>query len=144
MMRKMIWIGWIGLLLLAACTAPAPVATPLEAGETAAQPYTDISPEELNAMLANKDFLLVNTHIPFEGDLPDTDLSIPYNKIEENLQSLPADKNAKIVLYCRSDRMSREAAEELSKLGYTNLYNLVGGFTAWKEAGYPMAPTPIQ
>ena len=72
----------------------------------AVQPYTDISPDELNAMLANKDFLLVNTHIPFEGDLPQTDLSIPYNEIGANLQLLPAHKDAKIVLYCRSDRIA--------------------------------------
>ena len=95
-------------------------------------------------MLENKDFLLVNTHIPFEGDLPSTDLSIPYNEIEENLRLLPTDKDAKIVLYCRSDRMSREAAQELSQLGYTNLYNLAGGFTAWQKAGYPMAPPPMR
>jgi phage shock protein E len=143
-MRIKTCVGLAVLLLLAACSAPAPAVTGAEAGGAAVQPYTDISPEELNTMLADKDFILVNTHIPFEGDLPDTDLSIPYNEIGENLRLLPADKDAKIVLYCRSDRMSREAAQELSKLGYTNLYNLAGGFTAWQAAGYPMAPPPMR
>ena len=51
---------------------------------------------------------------------------------------LPADKDAKIVVYCRSDRMSRIAAEVWAEAGYTNLYNLAGGFVAWEEAGYPL------
>ena len=144
MMRSKSLVGLVVLLLLAACSTPAPAETGAQADQAAAPAYTDISPQELNTMLENKDFLLVNTHIPFEGDLPDTDLSIPYNEIEENLRLLPTDKDAKIVLYCRSDRMSREAADELSQLGYTNLYNLEGGFTAWQKAGYPMAPPPMR
>ena len=89
-------------------------------------------------MLANKDFIFVNVHIPFEGDIADTDLSIPYNEIEQNLDQLPAEKNAKIVLYCRSDRMSNMAAETLVGLGYTNIWNLDGGMVAWEKAGLPL------
>lgn len=100
--------------------------------------YTDISVSELQTMLENKDFLFVNTHIPFEGDIPNTDLSIPYNQINQYLDQLPSDKNAKIVLYCRSGNMSTQAAEELVSLGYTNVYELDGGFNAWKAAGLPM------
>lgn len=101
--------------------------------------YQDISVSELETMLENKDFLMVNVHIPFEGDLPDTDISIPYNEIGQYLDVLPEDKDAKIVLYCRSDNMSGIASEELVGLGYTNIYNLDGGFNAWKDAGLPMA-----
>lgn len=100
--------------------------------------YTDVSVAELQTMLANKDFTFVNVHIPFEGDIADTDLSIAYNEIEQNLSQLPADKDAKIVLYCRSDRMSRMAAETLVGLGYTNLWNLDGGMVAWEKAGLPL------
>ena len=97
--------------------------------------YTDISVQELQAMLKNKDFVFVNVHIPFEGDLPNTDVSIPYNEIEQHLPELPADKDAKIVLYCRSDRMSTIASETLVNLGYTNVWNLDGGMAAWEQAG---------
>ncbi len=54
------------------------------------------------------------------------------------MSELPADKNAKIVVYCRSDRMSTIAVEEWAKAEYTNLYNLEGGFVAWEDAGYKL------
>lgn len=101
--------------------------------------YTDVSVEELQRMLSDKDFVMVNVHIPFEGDLPDTDLSIAYNEIAQDLGRLPADKDAPIVLYCRSGSMSSQAARTLVGLGYTNIFNLAGGFNAWKAAGLPMA-----
>lgn len=97
--------------------------------------YTDINVAEMESMLAEKDFTFVNVHIPFEGDIAGTDLAIPYNEIENNLSLLPGDRDAKIVLYCRSDRMSRIAAETLVDLGYTNVWNLDGGMLAWERAG---------
>lgn len=112
--------------------------------EASDQPYEDISPEALADMMAERrdSFILVNTHIPFEGDIPGTDLSIPYNQIPAYLDQLPADKDAEIVLYCRSDNMSRSAAEELFAMGYTNLKNLEGGFIAWQDAGFPFETAP--
>ena len=98
--------------------------------------YQNVSASDLNAMLKNKDFVFINVHIPFAGNIPDTDLSIPYDQIDQALAQLPANKNAKIVLYCRSGRMSQIAAETLVSLGYTNIWNLEGGMVAWEQAGY--------
>jgi rhodanese-related sulfurtransferase len=100
--------------------------------------FTRVSPAELKDMLENKDFLFVNTHIPFEGNIPGTDLSIPYNRIGQSLDRLPADKDAKIVLYCRSGRMSAIASKTLVRAGYTNVWDLKGGMEAWEEAGFPL------
>lgn len=124
MNKTLLLVSLLVLLLLTAC-----------GGEKG---YTDISVSELQSMLQNKDFVFVNTHIPFDGDIPNTDLSIPYDEIEQYLDQLPADKNAKIVLYCRSGSMSAKAAKELVKLGYTNIYELDGGFNAWNSAGLPI------
>jgi rhodanese-related sulfurtransferase len=134
----------IGLgALLVACSGTQP--TPSTAGEITGQKisiaggsYTDVSVGELQTMLADRDFVFINVHIPFEGDLPNTDLSLPFDQIAQNLAQLPVEKEAKIVLYGRSGNMSSQAAETLVELGYTNVWNLTGGFNAWKAAGLPM------
>ncbi len=136
-MRRTRWTLWtsvFGLLLLGltACASQ----TGQTAGEAAknAAGYVDITVDELASMMENKDFVLVNVHIPYEGEIPNTDLFIPFNEIANNLDKLP-DKNARIVLYCRSGRMSTIAAEKLVSLGYTNVYELDGGFNAWQASG---------
>lgn len=102
--------------------------------------YQNITPDELNSMSKDKDFIFINVHIPFAGNITGTDLSIPYAQISEQsyLAQLPTDKSARIMLYCRSGRMSAIAAEELVALGYTNIWNLTGGMVAWEQDGYEL------
>ena len=96
-----------------------------------------VKDEKLNDMMENKDFTLVNVHIPYDGDIPNTDLSIAYNDLEPHLDQLPADKDTPLV-YCRSGNMSTQAAEELVGLGYTNVMEVDGGMNAWRSAGYDL------
>jgi len=104
--------------------------------------YQNVSASELATMLKDKDFVFVNVHIPFAGNIAGTDLSIPYDQIEQNLSQLPSDKNAKAVLYCRSGRMSTIASENLVSLGYTDIWNLNGGMDGWEQAGYEIEKQP--
>lgn len=98
--------------------------------------YIELTPSELSSLLRNKSFSLINVHIPYEGELAQTDAFVPYNEITRRLDALPAEKNAGIVLYCLSGRMSTEASQALAELGYTNVMNLAGGMQAWEAAGY--------
>lgn len=132
-------------LVVAACsgaTQEQADAPPAQAQDTTqlsknADGYTDITVDQLAAMLPEKDFTLVNVHIPYAGDIPQTDVSIPYDTIDQSLDQLPG-KDAPIVLYCRSGSMSTQAAKTLAALGYTNILELDGGMNAWKSAGYEL------
>ena len=83
-----------GLLALAAAGLLAAWAATRPRGprrsRTALRPaYYDISPSELATMLENKDFLLINTHVPYEGEIEQTDLSLPYDQAAELMDQLP-------------------------------------------------------
>lgn len=102
--------------------------------------FTRVSPGELKGMTREEDLLLVNTHVPFEGNIPGTDLSVPYDEIGGSLERLPR-RGKKVVLYCRSGRMSALAARTLVRAGYENVWDLRGGMIAWKEAGFRLKGT---
>lgn len=97
--------------------------------------YRVVSAQELQTMLESKDFVMVNVHIPWQGDIPQTDLRLAYDQIGENLDQLPPEKDAKILVYCLTSGMAKKAIVTLIAEGYTNLWMLDGGTTAWEEAG---------
>lgn len=99
--------------------------------------YADISVTQLAALVEDEEVTLVNVHIPYEGEIPQTDLFVPFDDISGHLSKLP-DKDATIVLYCRSGSMSTSAAQELVAQGYANVLEVDGGFNAWEAAGYEL------
>ena len=133
--------NWLALSLLAmlvgtvvACGAGSVPSEPITKN---ADGYADISVRQLAEMLEDKNLTLVNVHVPYEGEIPQTDLFIAYDEVGAHLDQLP-DKDAPIVLYCRSGGMSTSAAAELAELGYSNVMEVDGGFNAWKAAGYEL------
>ena len=63
------------------------------------------------------------------GHIPGAIL-IPYTEIENQAEKLLSDKSKQILVYCRSGRRSKLAAESLAKLGYTNVKEF-GGINDW-------------
>ncbi len=109
----------------------------------------EISPAELNKLLEKKpvrsasstadaggNFTFINVHTPYEGEIAKTDSFLDYDSLIANKDKLPKDKNAEIILYCKSGNMSAEALNTLKGLGYKNVRHLKGGMDAWKGAGY--------
>lgn len=97
--------------------------------------YRTLAIEVLAKVVDDPDVTLVNVHIPYAGEIPGTDIFIPFNRINENTDKLPGDKNAEIVLYCRSGHMSKLASQTLVEMGYTNVYDVPGGMNAWRQSG---------
>ena len=98
--------------------------------------FTTLTSFQLAAMLEKKDFFFVNVHTPYEGEIKNTDAFIIFDEIADKLDKLPKDRTAKIVLYCRSGRMSEIAAQELTQLGFSQVAHLSGGMIDWKKSGY--------
>lgn len=116
-------------------TIPAVAAIPgVSYAEDAVAAFQTITSEQLATMLEEKDFAFFNVHIQYEGEIAGTDALIPFDQIGENLDQLPSDRSAPIVLYCRSGRVSEIAANELAMRGYANVSHL-SGMNAWVEAG---------
>jgi len=97
--------------------------------------WTNVTPDRLAEMLKAKDFTFVNVKTPYIGEINGTDLYIPYDQLKARASELPQSKGAKILVYCRSGVESKEAAQTLLELGYTNVWNLDGGMNAWQSSG---------
>ena len=112
--------------------------SPAHSQEQQASGFKTITSQQLVEMLTQKDFLLINVHVPYEGEIEGTDAFIPYDHIGEELTKLSKDKSAKLVLYCKSGRMSEIAAKRLSDSGYRQVSQLSGGMIAWKASGHAL------
>ena len=58
--------------------------------------------------------------------------------IERDIEARAPDLNAELVLYCGGGFRSALAADNLQKMGYTNVISMDGGIRDWREKGYPL------
>jgi len=58
--------------------------------------------------------------------------------IERDVEVTIPDVGAEIVVYCGGGYRSALAADNLRKMGYTNVWSMWGGIRAWREAGFPL------
>ena len=58
--------------------------------------------------------------------------------IERDVEERIPDAGAEIVLYCGGGFRSALAADNLQKMGYTNILSMDGGIRGWREKGYPL------
>ena len=81
----------------------------------------------------NENYIILDVRTQAEynqGHIPNA-ICIPNETIDENVVNKLPDKNQMILVYCRSGNRSKQAAEKLKKLGYTNLIEF-GGIIDWK------------
>ena len=95
--------------------------------------YEKITPEEAKKIMdSGEEHIILDTREQNEFDEGHIKgaILIPYTEIENKAIELLPDKDAQILVYCRSGRRSKIAAESLSKLGYTNVKEF-GGIIDW-------------
>ena len=102
-----------------------------EKGEKAM--YEQITPEEAKKIMdSGEEHIILDRREQDEfdeGHIPGAIL-IPYTEIENKAEEMLPDKDKLILVYCRSGRRSKIAAESLAKLGYTNVKEF-GGIIDW-------------
>lgn len=72
-----------------------------------------------------------------EANIPGATL-LPLSEFEAKYENVLKDKNAQIVIHCRSGKRSMNACMFLLSKGYSNLTNVEGGILSWMDAGYPV------
>ena len=96
--------------------------------------YEQISGAEAKALMDSESgYIIIDARTQEEyddGHIPGAIL-IPYGEIADRAEKELPDKNQLILVYCRSGRRSKIAAEELVKLGYTNVKEF-GGIIDWE------------
>ena len=95
--------------------------------------YHKISAEKAHTMMSElKDFILldVRTGEEYREKRIDGAVLIPDYEIEDRADRELPDKNAVILVYCRSGRRSENAARKLADRGYVNVYDF-GGIIDW-------------
>lgn len=95
------------------------------------QGYKNISMDEAQKMMAQDDIVIIDVREEDEyneGHIPDAIL-IPLSLLDQNDIELP-NQDQTLLIYCRSGRRSKQAAQKFVKLGYTDVYN-IGGILDW-------------
>jgi rhodanese-related sulfurtransferase len=90
---------------------------------------------------AGEKFLLIDVREDNEwakGHLPGA-VHLGKGIIERDIEQRVPDTSAKLILYCGGGFRSALAAENLQKMGYTNVESMDGGWRGWVEAGLPTA-----
>jgi rhodanese-related sulfurtransferase len=96
-------------------------------------------PDVKRRMDAGERFVLVDVREDGEwvqGHLPGA-IHLGKGVIERDIEQRIPDTSAKVVLYCGGGFRSALAADNLQKMGYTNVESMDGGWKGWKDAGYP-------
>ena len=120
------------LVLFTACSSGGPIKDVMD-GEDMVRSYTMISQDEAREMMEKQDghiIIDVRRQDEFEtGHIPGA-VCIPNESIgTEQPEELP-DLDQIILVYCRSGNRSKQAAQKLFDMGYTNVYEF-GGIIDW-------------
>ncbi|MDD3315169.1 MAG: rhodanese-like domain-containing protein, partial [Syntrophaceticus sp.] len=73
----------------------------------------------------------VRTQEEYDEKHIDGAILIPNETITDTEPEQLSDKDAEILVYCKSGNRSNQAAEKLADMGFSNVYNILGGISEW-------------
>ncbi len=85
-------------------------------------------------LLADPVAVVINVHLPYEGELAGTDAGVAYDAIL-GASALPVDRSVTAPLYCKTGRVCASAGTSHVEAGYTNVTAPAGGSDAWQASG---------
>lgn len=110
----------------------------LEIAEDARSRVKEVSVEETLKKVENGASLIdVREDNEWNSEHADGATHIGRGVIERDIIGAFPGKDEELILYCGSGYRSALAADNLQKMGYTNIFSMIGGWTAWKEADAP-------
>ena len=103
--------------------------------ETTKTKFIDLDVQQFEEMRVNKDVVVLDVRTPNEvaqGIVQNAVIiDIKGNDFDEKIEAL--DKSKTYLVYCRSGGRSVKACNKMSEQGFSKLYNLKGGYTAWSK-----------
>lgn len=102
---------------------------------------TEISADETYArMIAGESLNIVDVreHLEFLQSHIERARHLSKGILERDIEAIFSNPNAELILYCGGGFRSAIAADNLEKMGYTNVKSMAGGFRAWKALGAPI------
>lgn len=103
----------------------------------------ECTPQELNLLIEQKKVWLIDVREESEwstGHIP-TACYLGKGIIERDIETVIADTQAEIIVYCRGGFRSILVADTLQNMGYSNVYSLQEGLQGWINSGYKLAYT---
>lgn len=101
----------------------------------------EVSIDEVKAKLDRKErFLLIDVREESEYAVDHLPGAVPLGKgiIERDVEGRVPDQNTPMVLYCGGGFRSALAADNLQKMGYTQVLSMDGGIRGWREKGFTL------
>jgi len=100
--------------------------------------YGDVTVEQAKVLIESKPSLIlldVRTQEEYDSGHIEGAILIPIIELEDRLDELS--KNKEMLVYCRTGNRSSTAVNVLRANGYTKIFHMKNGITAWTQAGYP-------
>ena len=121
-MMKRIFSAVLAALLLTGCAAPASTGG-----------YRQVSMQEAMAMMEQEqDYIILDVRTPeefAEKHIPGA-INVPNETISDEPPAQLPDRDALILVYCRSGNRSKQASQKLAQMGYTSVVEF-GGINSW-------------